>query len=106
MANTMATQRAQPSISRPAVAPKSPLVAAVWTALIATVLGVIAYHARMGAVSPRIANPEVTGVPRPVEFLFGWDGWLVLHQVGTVVMMLQLVVVFAWAWRRRPAHPY
>ena len=54
-------------------------------------LAVIAYNARMGAVSPRIANPEVTGVPRPVEFLFGWPHWLVLHQVGTVVMMLALV---------------
>ena len=60
----------------------------------------------MGAVSPRIANPEVTGVPRPVEFLFGWPHWLVLHQVGTVVMMLALVAAFAWAWRRHPAHPY
>jgi hypothetical protein len=60
----------------------------------------------MGAVSPRIANPEVTGVPRPVEFLFGWDGWIALHQIGTVVMMLLLVAAFAWAWRRHPAHPY
>jgi hypothetical protein len=41
-----------------------------------------------------------------VEFLFGWEHWLVLHQVGTVVMMLALVVGFAWAWQRRPAHPY
>jgi cbb3-type cytochrome oxidase subunit 3 len=30
----------------------------------------------------------------------------VLHQVGTVVMMLALVAVWVWAWRRRPAHPY
>ncbi|HWP65976.1 MAG TPA: spirocyclase AveC family protein [Candidatus Limnocylindria bacterium] len=74
--------------------------------LTGTVIAAVAYHARRGAVSPRIANPEVTGVPRPVEFLFGWDHWLVLHQVGTVVMMVLLTAVCVWAWRRRPAHPY
>jgi hypothetical protein len=78
----------------------------VWITAVLALLGLIAWHARMGAVSPRIANPEVTGVPRPVEFLFGWDGWLALHQIGTVVMMLVLVVGFAWAWRRHGAHPY
>lgn len=79
---------------------------AVWIVLSLAVVGFVAWHARTGAVSPRIANPAVTGAPRPVEFLFGWPHWLVLHQVGTVVMMLALVAVFAWAWRRRPAHPY
>ena len=74
--------------------------------LVAAVLTAVAYHARTGAVSPRIANPEVTGVPRPVEFLFGWPHWLVLHQVGTVLMMVALVVACVWAWRRHPAHPY
>src|SRR5262249_16201318 len=74
--------------------------------LTTAILVAVAYHARTGAVSPRIANPDVTGVPRPVEFLFGWTGWLVLHQVGTVVMMLLLIAVWLWAWRRRPAHPY
>ena len=78
----------------------------VWVLVSVGILGFIAYHARMGAVSPRIANPEVTGVPRPVEFLFGWPHWLVLHQVGTVVMMLLLTAACVWAWRRRPAHPY
>jgi hypothetical protein len=97
MANATTTELAAPNRS---------LVAAAWTAIAAVVLGVITYNARTGAVSPRIANPEVTGVPRPVEFLFGWTGWLVLHQIGTVVMMLALVAVWVWAWRRRPAHPY
>ncbi|HXJ37273.1 MAG TPA: spirocyclase AveC family protein [Candidatus Eisenbacteria bacterium] len=72
----------------------------------AATIAAVAYNARMGTVSPRIANPVVTGVPRPVEFLFGWNHWLVLHQVGTVVMMLVLVAVCVWAWRRHPAHPY
>src|SRR5262245_20349948 len=101
----MATEQTLPSTVRPTAAPRRSLMTAVWIVVIA-VLGVIAYNARTGAVSPRIANPEVTGVPRPVEFLFGWTDWLVLHQVGTVVMMLLLIAVFVWAWRRRPAHPY
>src|SRR5512147_3283447 len=81
-------------------------LAATWALLSLVLIGIVAYHARMGAVSPRIANPEVTGVPRPVEFLFGWPHWLVLHQVGTVVMMLTLVSLCVWAWRRHPAHPF
>src|SRR5262249_58280501 len=106
MANALTTERTQPSISSPAAAPKQSLVRAVSIAIAVAVLGLIAYNARMGAVSPRIANPEVTGVPRPVEFLFGWTGWLVLHQIGTVIMMLSLVGVCVWAWRRYPGPPY
>ena len=101
MANAMTRER---TVGTPA-APTRSLVAAAWIA-VAAVLAVIAYNARTGAVSPRIANPEVAGVPRPVEFLFGWPHWLVLHQVGTVVMMLALVGLCVWAWRRHPAHPY
>src|SRR5262252_2957720 len=104
----MATTPAQSSTERLIVQPKpashSTVIAAAL--LIAAALAAIAYNARMGAVSLRIANPEVTGVPRPVGFLFGWSHWLVLHQVGTVVMMLTLIALCGWAWRRHPAHPY
>ena len=97
----MATMQAKPLTERRVVEPKrSPKAAAL--AVVALILGAmaaVAYYARRGAVSPRIANPEVTGVPRPVEFLFGWSHWLVLHQVGTVVMMLSLVAVCVWACR-------
>jgi hypothetical protein len=104
----MATQRTFPSTARPADTPKRSATAVAWIALAVAVavLGLIAYHARMGAVSPRIANPEVTGIPRPVEFLFGWTGWLALHQIGTVVMMAILVAACVRAWRRQPGHPY
>jgi len=102
----MSTEQTLPSTARPAAAPRRSPVTALWVVLALAVLGAIAYHARMGAASPRIANPEVTGVPRPVEFLFGWDGWIALHQVGTVVMMLVLVAVCVRAWRRQPGHPY
>src|SRR4030095_16647899 len=73
MANATTTER---SIGSPVAAPNGSLVSAVWPPVAAVVLVVIAYNARMGAVSPRIANPEVTGIPRPVEFLLGWTGWV------------------------------
>jgi hypothetical protein len=68
-------------------------------------LVVVAVQARQGAVADRIANPEVTGAPRPVEPLWGISNWLTLHQVGTVVMMVALVVAVVVAWRRHPRHP-
>ena len=102
----MTTEQTLASTATRSDTPKRSLMTAVWVVVAVAVLGAIAYHARMGAVSPRIANPEVTGVPRPVEFLFGWDGWIALHQIGTVIMMLLLVAVCVWAWRRHPAHPY
>lgn len=104
----MATTRAKSPTEQLVARPKRSLnpTAVVLSALVAAILAAIARHARSGAVSPRIANPEVTGVPRPVAFLFGWPHWLVLHQVGTIVMMLLLAAIFVRAWRRRPAHPY
>ncbi len=78
----------------------------IWLAVIVVAISLIAWHARMGAVSPRIANPEVTGVPRPVDFLFGWPHWLALHQWGTVVMMLVLIRACVKKWIREPGHPY
>ena len=39
-------------------------------------------RARRGG-SPRISNPKVTGAPRPVEPLFGYDHWIGLFQIVT-----------------------
>ena len=69
------------------------------------VLVLIAVNARSGAVAPRIKNADVSGAPRPVEPLFGFDHWIALHQVGTILMMITLVVAFVIGWRRRPGHP-
>jgi hypothetical protein len=69
------------------------------------VLVVVAVNARADAVAERIKNPDVTGAPRPVEPLFGFDHWITLHQIGTVVMMITLVAAFVIGWRRHPAHP-
>ena len=68
-------------------------------------LVVVAVNARTGAVAERIRNPKVTGAPRPVAPLWGFDHWLVLHQIGTILMMVTLIIVFVVAWRRHPRHP-
>src|ERR1700727_2593452 len=80
---------------------------AVWAIVALAVLAVIAYYARIGAVSDRIRNPQVSGAPRPVQYLFGLSSptWLTIIQIGTVVAMLLVIAAFAIAWRRHPAHP-
>src|SRR5262245_36895379 len=104
MATIQTKSSTEPLLAEPRRSLNAALAAGI--VLAAATMAAIAYNARMGAVSPRIANPDVTGVPRPVEFLFGWPHWLLLHQVGTIVMMLLLAGIWVWAWRRRPAHPY
>jgi len=107
----MATTQTRPSTRQTIAEPQrsvNPAALAV-VVLILAGLAIIAYHARQGAVSPRIANPAVTGIPhRPVEFLSGRSdtAWLVRHQVGCVVMMLLLTAACVRAWRRQPGHPY
>jgi hypothetical protein len=85
---------------------KSFRTAWLWLLLVLALIGLVAYHARTGAVSPRIANPEVTGAPRPVDFAFGNDFAVQEMQWGTVGMMALIVAVCARAWRRRAGHPY
>jgi hypothetical protein len=68
-------------------------------------LVVVAVNARHGAVAERIRNTRVTGAPRPVAPLWGFDHWLVLHQIGSILMMVTLITVFVVAWRRHPRHP-
>jgi hypothetical protein len=80
------------------------LGAALLVGLVAFVGWVIA-NARRGAVAERIRNPAVTGVPRPVEPLFGFDHWITVHEIGTVVMMVALVTAVVVGWRRHPRHP-
>jgi hypothetical protein len=101
----MATQEL-PSSFRPAAAWRRSSTTLVWIAVVVGVLGFVAWHARQGAVSPRIANPEVTGVPRPVEFRRGADFPIQEMQWGTVGMMALLTGVCVRAWRRKPGHPY
>jgi len=102
----MTTHEGHLSAGGAAASRKPALTSWAWLVLALALVGLVAYHARMGAVSPRIANPEVTGDPRPVEFLFGWPHWLALHQYGTIVMMLVLIRACVRKWLREPAHPY
>src|SRR6266700_945953 len=76
-----------------------------WALLSCAVALLLIHIARHGAVAARIANPAVHGAPRPVAPLFGWTHWLALEQIGTIVMMVQVIVVFAVMWRRHPKHP-
>ena len=61
----MSTQRTDFPTHGAATLEKPSIAAWPWFLLALVLIGVIAYFARYGAVSPRIANPDVTGVPRP-----------------------------------------
>ena len=102
----MATRPIAASGSRAVPPERRWLATSVYGLLVLSVLALIAYHARMGAVSPRIANPDVTGVPRPVAFRYGTDFPIYQMQWGTVGMMLLIIAVCLRAWIRRPGHPF
>jgi hypothetical protein len=102
------TTQLSPSVTEAGVAiphRRSNIAGVVAVAALVGLLVAVAVNARRGAVADRIENPEVSGAPRPVEPLFGFDHWLTLHQVGTVVMMVVLVTAVVVAWRRYPRHP-
>lgn len=103
----MTTQLTRPSIEDAENPRKGDKHLAGWIlgAVGVAILIGIGVAARKGAVAERITNPEVTGAPRPVEPLFGFDHWITLHQLGTIFMMVALVVGFTLAWRRYPRHP-
>ena len=52
-----------------------------------------------------MANPNVEGRPRPVGFLTGFDHWQVIPQVGALIMVVVLTIVFIRGWRRNPGSP-
>ena len=68
------------------------------------VIGVL-YNVRRGAVAARIRNPAVQGAPRPVQFLFGKSDWIVMQEVGLVLLLITLAAVIAVLWQRYPKHP-
>jgi hypothetical protein len=69
------------------------------------VLVAVAVAARSGVGADRIRNPAADGAPRPLEPLFGFDHWIALHEIGTILMMVTLVTVFVVGWRRKPGNP-
>jgi hypothetical protein len=58
-----------------------------------------------GQMTARVANPDVTGAPRPVTPLFGDSAWLTKMQLGTIATVLVVVVAMVVMWRRYPRHP-
>jgi hypothetical protein len=103
----MATQLSPPATTPVGTPTTARTKLAGGIALVAVLLGlvVVAVNARSGVVAGRIRNPSVTGSPRPVEPLWGFDHWLALHQIGLILMMVTLVTAVVVAWRRRPGHP-
>ncbi len=66
----------------------------------------VSYHLQApGQLSPRVANPAVTGAPRPVTPLFGDTTWLTKMQLGTIATAALVVVLMVVFWRRHPRHP-
>ena len=78
---------------------------AFWIVLAVAVVTVVAANARRGAVADRISNRGVTGAPRPVRPLFGFEHWVQALQIGTLVSVVCVLGVFLVAWRRFPRHP-
>lgn len=68
-------------------------------------VGVAAAFARRGAVSDRIRNPDVDGSPRPVEPLFGFEYWIDVIHLGTLVAVLVVIGIWVRMFRRNPRDP-
>ena len=77
----------------------------VFWALGVITIAAVAWNAR-DYPDARVGNPEVTGIPRPVRPLLGFRHWLAVEQVGTLIVMLIVVAVCVWGWRRYGPHPY
>lgn len=95
--------------SLPDAAPQSSRTQGIWAwvfALLSVCVCVaIGWNAR-NYPDTRIGNPEVSGAPRPVRPLFGFDHWLAFWQIFAVVLIAVLIVLFVWGWRRYGPHPY
>lgn len=83
--------------------PKGSSAPIIWGGVCLAVLGLAPFLFQTGANSPRIANPDVTGVPRPVEFLGG--DWVTVANYGTLFAMVIVVLMCVVAWRRNPGSP-
>ena len=89
-----------PPISKPRLAPW--LIVLLLGANVAIIA--IQYNARRGAVAARIANPAVHGAPRPVAPLLHHN-WIPTLELGTVLGLVALAVIFVVMWQRYPKHP-
>src|SRR4029453_537381 len=66
----------------------------------------VSYNLQLdGQLTERVANPQVSGAPRPAQPLVNHSPSLPKVQVGTIVMMFVLTVLLVVMWRRYPRHP-
>ena len=87
----MTTEQTIVPSGKPGTSQKRSMAGSVWAWLVA-VLGVsaivaVAWNAR-NYPDARVGNPKVTGAPRPVEPLFGFDHWLTVLQVFTIIAVV------------------
>jgi hypothetical protein len=101
----MNTPHASAVAGNGAQAPEGRSLALIIWAFVLLVFGLFAFNSTFGPTTARTINPAVSGAPRPVEFSFGSD-FIVQMQWGTVGMMVLIIAVCWWAWRRQPGHPY
>src|ERR1035441_2970454 len=104
----MTTEQTKAPSATAGTVPKRSTAGSVWAWLF-TVLGVsavvaIAWNAR-DYPDARVGNPQVTGAPRPVQPLLGYQHWLGLLQVFTIIAVIGITVAFVWGWRRYGPHP-
>ena len=96
-ASTPDARSARPSTSR--------LWTWLWTAVGIGAVVAVGWNAR-NHPDERIGNPKVVGTPRPFEPLFGFDHWIPVLQIFTVIAVVLLIAAAVWGWRRYGPHPY
>ena len=77
----------------------------VWTALGVFVIVAVWWNVR-NFPDARVGNPAVTGTPRPFRPLLGYQHWIPVLQIFTLIAVIGLIVAAVWGWRRFGPHPY
>ena len=100
---------AKPANSPHSEPPRAPIGGSIWK-WVWTALGGVAVVAIWWNVrnfpDARIGNPAVTGTPRPYRPLLGYQHWIPVLQIFTLIAVIGLIVAAVWGWRRYGPHPY
>ncbi len=86
-------------------APKRSLWPFFWLMFAVVIVSLVAHNARTGPQSDRIRNPNVEGNPRPVKPIFGFDHWVTVLEIFTIIACTIIIIVLLIAWRRNPRSP-
>ncbi len=79
------------------------LIQAVWWLFAIALASFIVHHIRTGAISPRIANPNVPEAS--LSTVAALKNWAAVVDRGTAVFLSICIGAFAFAWRKYPRHP-